>query len=117
MGVKDTFSNPLTTASEYGSVKVRRLVFAPRSIFSRTQDCVASGTGPNALFCFDEKLENGKLTIYIYPNEEEIRLKEKDEERLLNYGLLMILEKYFGLTPENRSLYLDHGEETYIFKW
>jgi len=117
LGVRGVFPRTLKTTKESGSKLVSRLRFLPQNVFKRTDNCIQSRSSENPFFCFEEKTENGEMTIKIFPNNQVVGEFSKEKDRLLNLNLLGILESRFGIDSDRKNIIVDHGENSFIFKW
>lgn len=114
LDVSGLFPKPLKTTPQYGSVPVTRLAIVPQTKFVVTGDCVSGRAGSDGLFCFDEVVQNGHMSINIYPNPQS---EATGKDKLLNLGVLAILESRFGISPDKKNVFVDHGEDNLIFIW
>lgn len=96
---------------------IRRLSFTAQNTFRKTDDCISDKDQADPIFCFDETWQNGALNINIYPNTDFYRKHSETIDRLLNFSLLTILETRLGINSDKKNLYVDNGEENFIFKW
>lgn len=117
LGVEGKFPGPLKITGEGGSALVNRLRFLPQNEFKQTNECIRSRSSIDPFFCFEEKTSFGVMTIKIYPNEQVVSAFPKEKDRLLNLNILGILELRYGVAPERKNMFVDKGEDNYIFKW
>ena len=81
LGVTEIFPKPISG--------IRLLSFVPQKNFKETDDCISDKPGPILVFCFDEIIKNGKMTINIYPNAAAISERKSGEvNKLLNLNLV-----------------------------
>ena len=86
--------------------------------FKKTDNCVAPAIDAELLFCFEKKMNDGKLTINVYPNQEVINTFDSQiVNRLLNLNILMILENRFGIDPERKGIILTENQNDFAFRW
>ena len=101
-----------------GNFPLKSLVIIPQNIWRKTTDCIAEARDKDRIFCLEEFVDSGKMTINIYPNQDQIALtKPETADRLLNLLIISIFETRFGLDPKAKNLILDKGNGGYLFKW
>ncbi|MFH1635022.1 MAG: hypothetical protein ABIG63_13590 [Chloroflexota bacterium] len=100
------------------TLPIKSLLIIPQNTWKVTTNCIAESRGKERVFCLEEFVDNGKMTINIYPNVDQIALTEQEKlDRLLNLLIISVFEKHFSLEPETKNQILDHGSEGFIFKW
>ena len=101
-----------------GSYPLKSLFIIPQNIWRATSDCIAESRDKDRIFCVQESMNDGELTVEIYPNMEQIALtKPETRDRLLNLLIISVFETRFGLKPEAKNPILDNGSGGFIFKW
>lgn len=110
LGVSSVFSKPING--------IHLLVFSPQNTWKQTDDCIGSRISPGNVFCFDETIKSGVDTINIYPNSDVVAQTDPTEvTRLLNFNLMTILEKQFGISQDKRTIVLGEDGNGAMFIW
>lgn len=101
-----------------GSFPAKSLAIIPQDIWRATPECIAESMDKERIFCVEETLSNGEMTVNIYPNTDQIALtKPEIRDRLLNLLIISVFETRFGLKPEAKNPIVDKGNGGYIFQW
>lgn len=118
LGIDGVFSKLLKYKTDSGRyIKVSLIMFFPYNEWKETNNCTGT-RGSERIFCFDEFLNNGQMTINIYPNLNQI-LQEDPEtvNRLLNLNILVIFENRLGINPSKKKLILTENTNDFVFIW
>ena len=83
-----------------------------------TNNCTAEARDKERIFCVEDFMNNGVLTVNVYPNASQIILTDPAKvDRLLNLLIISVFERRFNLDPKAKNPILDNGSGGYIFKW
>lgn len=101
-----------------GSFPLKSLAIIPQNTWKMTSDCIAESRDKERIFCLEEFVDNAKMVINIYPNQDQIALtKPETRDRLLNLLIISVFETRFGLNPETKNPIVDKGSGGFIFQW
>lgn len=118
LGINGVLPKPLKYKTDNGQyLKVSSITFLAHSEWKETDDCIGQ-RGSEKIFCFDESLNNGQMTIDVYPNPSQILQTDPEVvNRLLNFNLLTILETRFGISQDKGRLIMGADGKGEAFKW
>ncbi len=118
LGLNEFFPKLLKYKTDNGQyLKVSSIIFLPYNEWKETDNCIGT-RGSERIFCFDESLHNGQITITVYPNLNQIFQTDPEiVNRSLNFNLLTILETRFGISQNKGRLIMDADGKGEVFKW
>lgn len=101
-----------------GTLPKKSISIVRQNTWKETTNCTAEARDKERIFCVEDFMSNGVLTVNVYPNVSQIALTDpKTVDRLLNLLILSVFETRFSLDPKAKNPVVDYGEENYIFKW
>lgn len=101
-----------------GTLPEKSVSIVRQNTWKKTDNCTSEARDKEGIFCVEDFVSNGVLTIKVYPNENQIASTDpKTVNRILNLLIISVFEKRFSLDSKAKNTVVDYGEENYIFKW
>jgi hypothetical protein len=102
-----------------GTTKPEQSVSVVRqNSWKETTNCVAEGRGKERLFCVEDAVINGVLTVTVYPNQTQIAATDPEKvDWYLNYLIMSVLEKRFTMWIPRRKISSWITGNPHLYTW